>query len=188
VSWDHRAAYAPLELYANSQLGEGGANATRNCIAATLIHMARVLRAPHIHPQQLVDSVYGVGFHRPEDFAPMVSGLRRAWPPLPTTSIVHPDPEALLGVIDAAGIAGYPIGCSFYCDDQGAIVPAVTPHLHVSVVTAHDDQGVSLLNVWRDTTQLLADSDFLAATAFPAGWLCIFQQSIPTLSHNGGTA
>jgi hypothetical protein len=187
TAWDHRAAYAPLETFADSQLGERGANAPYNCVAATFIHMARVLGAPHIHPQQLVDAVYGVGFRRPEDYAPIVGGLRKLWSQLPKASIVHPDPPALLAAIDAAGLAGYPIGCSFYCDDRGVVVPTVTPHLHVSVVMAHDASGLSLLNVWKDTTQLLADADFLAATLFPAGWLCIFQQSIPTLSLTGET-
>jgi len=176
TNWDQRAAFAPFTGYAESQIGEGGTNATDNCVPTSFSLLMMVLGYGDIEPQVWTDYEYGTTYHDAEDYGNAIDFATKHYPNCPAFAVTRPaDPVA---AVDGAGVGNMPMAMSFTCDSNANIIVGGSV-LHVSPVIGHVGGTVYVLNVWHGVVVSFDEATFRAVCSGNAGWLAVAQRALP---------
>ena len=156
-----------------SQLAEGGVNATDNCGGASGSLVMMAYGYPDIEPQTWTDYEYGPSYHGGMTLESLVNFVQTHFPNPPPMAIEAPANVA--AAIADYGAQGFPCIGWFYCDSSANILQYPSPISHFSPVIEFDGNIFSIRNVWRGYINTFNAAQFNAASV---GRILVFKRSL----------
>lgn len=183
MTWDQRPVWAKTAGWAESQLGEGGANAANNCVTTCVSRTMLAYGYPDLlEPQDFTDAEFPGQHHIGyTDVNAGVAVMQKRYPTPPPVSVLQPANADLVAAVDAAAARGFAVHCTFWCNRSADIGGEYAGQsIHDSIVTAHLGGNLIVSNVERGLDVTFTEAQFRAAAqGADVGVITIFQRALP---------